>query len=527
MVDAYTDFGMDGQKKFRVNGRDVPAAVIPPAPDMNGIQSARDASQFMRGNDSAAVPPPPDVSGFPSFPNASPPPDVSGLPATSRSLPSMPPNVSQKLPVFAALGARNPETGMSFSPLRNPYLSKGGKLLGFVMRMAEGGLAGRAASEEALAQSGGRVNGGVGMGFQAAQQLPFIRAAMMQNAQRGLLENQMLGAQAQLYPQLAMIGAQKNWSEIQKNLAEGQKATAEAGAIPTKQALEQAQTLAAQWKEEPATGLLRNLSTGETLSPSDGGMAILDPQSAAVLGKQPGDRVPLKLALQAKQFVDAGVKTVQANGRSLLVDSAGKTIKDLGTATPVVVNQLGFSQFGQKEGMKAASDQYNTAMGADERLDRMEQAYSKALHGDQQAMLSLLTDHIGMTLGLQKGARITKDILNEAQQSQPWLAALKARFDDRGYLSGATLGPDQMRQMLDLGYEARNRAWQTAFNTSQLYGVQEPPNARAVFSKRDASRRVYDNQQPSGFTVTDPRGVLHTFPTQAGADAFRQAAGIQ
>jgi hypothetical protein len=83
-----------------------------------------------------------------------------------------------------------------------------------------------------------------------------------------------------------------------------------------------------------------------------------------------------------------------------------------------------------------------------------------------------------------------------------------------------------MRQMLDLGYEARNRAWDTAFNTSQLYGVQEPPNARKVFSKRDPNARIYQ-QQSGGVTVTDPRGVTHTFPDQNSANAFKQAAGIQ
>jgi hypothetical protein len=34
-------------------------------------------------------------------------------------------------------------------------------------------------------------------------------------------------------------------------------------------------------------------------------------------------------------------------------------------------------------------------------------------------------------------------------------------------------------------------------------------------------------QQPSGITVTDPRGVVHSFPNQAAADQFKKAAGIQ
>ena len=127
---------------------------------------------------------------------------------------------------------------------------------------------------------------------------------------------------------------------------------------------------------------------------------------------------------------------------------------------------------------------YDTALDADQRLSRMEGAYGKAVNGDQQAMLSLLTDHIGMTLGLQKGARITKDILNEATQSQPWLAKIESRFDNRGYLSGVTLGKDQMSQMLDLGYEARDRSWQSAQDASQMYGVEPPKGAAGIFNKR-------------------------------------------
>lgn len=143
---------------------------------------------------------------------------------------------------------------------------------------------------------------------------------------------------------------------------------------------------------------------------------------------------------------------------------------------------------------ETSDTQFQSAIGADERLNRMEKSYTDAVQNhNQQAMLALLTDHIGMTLGLQKGARITKDIINEAAQSQPWLAGLKAKFDSDGYLSGVNLSPGQMKQMLDLGYSARENAWGGARDTAQLYGVKEPPQATAVYNKRDPNARVYDN----------------------------------
>src|SRR5271167_3252462 len=68
---------------------------------------------------------------------------------------------------------------------------------------------------------------------------------------------------------------------------------------------------------------------------------------------------------------------------------------------------------------KNAGEIYQPARDADQRYERMSADAPHALEGNQQAMLSLLTNHIGMTLGAQKGARITQQILDEAQKSAP------------------------------------------------------------------------------------------------------------
>jgi len=133
---------------------------------------------------------------------------------------------------------------------------------------------------------------------------------------------------------------------------------------------------------------------------------------------------------------------------------------------------------------KQVDPRISTALDADQRLSRMEASYQKAQHGDQQAMLALLSDHLGMTMGLQKGVRLNKDIIQEAQQSQPWLQKMAAKFDDRGYLSGVTLGPEQMKQMLDLGYEARDRAFQGAHDAATTYGQPLPKGFEQVEGRR-------------------------------------------
>lgn len=120
-----------------------------------------------------------------------------------------------------------------------------------------------------------------------------------------------------------------------------------------------------------------------------------------------------------------------------------------------------------------AATAVQTAQTADFRYNSMNSSYPSALKGDQQAMLNLLTNHLGMTMGMQKGARITQAILNEAQNSTPWLAGVKAKFDSRGYLSGLTLTPDQMKSMMDLAVESRKNAWQTAKQAGEQAGVAD------------------------------------------------------
>jgi len=103
---------------------------------------------------------------------------------------------------------------------------------------------------------------------------------------------------------------------------------------------------------------------------------------------------------------------------------------------------------------QAAFKAYAPAMDSAERFNVMAKNYEDATKNhDQQAMLSLLANHLGMTMGLQKGARLTKDIIREAEASRPWLQGMGAKFDKDGYLSGVTLTPQQMSQMLNLGRE--------------------------------------------------------------------------
>lgn len=111
---------------------------------------------------------------------------------------------------------------------------------------------------------------------------------------------------------------------------------------------------------------------------------------------------------------------------------------------------------------KEAGDTYATLQGAIDRQDTMHKNLADVLKGDQQAMISMVANHIGMTLGAQKGARINQAVWNEAVRSAPWIEVVKSQwfhedangdlvFD--GYKTGVTLTAEQARQMVRLADE--------------------------------------------------------------------------
>lgn len=67
----------------------------------------------------------------------------------------------------------------------SPGLTKAGKLVTLLTQGLQGALAGRAAQEQAIIQSGGRRAGGIGTGFEAGYMLPWQRAQAAQKFEQG------------------------------------------------------------------------------------------------------------------------------------------------------------------------------------------------------------------------------------------------------------------------------------------------------------------------------------------------------
>ena len=123
----------------------------------------------------------------------------------------------------------------------------------------------------------------------------------------------------------------------------------------------------------------------------------------------------------------------------------------------------------QSKGIEA---QRTTAIQGDSLLRTMLASADKAKSGDQQAMLSILSNHIGMTQGAQVHGRITQKIIDEAAQSAPWLQNVTKKWGPNGYLQGVTLSPQQVDQMVELGKLRRDVMWQQAAQTAEAAGIQ-------------------------------------------------------
>lgn len=95
---------------------------------------------------------------------------------------------------------------------------------------------------------------------------------------------------------------------------------------------------------------------------------------------------------------------------------------------------------------------FGTYQQSQSRMDVMQQSYEEAIKdpGNSQAMLNLTANHLGMTMGLQPGARMNQAIINEAIKSGYLDERIQAHFGPDGYLTGVVLTPRQMKQMLDL-----------------------------------------------------------------------------
>lgn len=234
----------------------------------------------------------PDFSGMTSDNEIQPPPapepDVAPPPLQMPQQQAPAPQVTQQQPGdVSGIGALTQVPQQDQGAPKLAGETKGHKLLRILMGAGYGAAAG----------AGQRT---FGEGFQQSQMLPL-------QIQHQQLQNQAALQTLPFLRQAQIAGIQKNLAEAGKSTAEGQKAQAEVQGMPIKQALEQAQTEAANYKDDPNLGLI-DLRNKQPVNPA--GFAPLTADEARVLGKQPGDRVPLKLKNIANEIAMRGITNV-------------------------------------------------------------------------------------------------------------------------------------------------------------------------------------------------------------------------
>lgn len=120
--------------------------------------------------------------------------------------------------------------------------------------------------------------------------------------------------------------------------------------------------------------------------------------------------------------------------------------------------------------VRKAQNSFDLSRNLAYRMDLAAQALQRN-PADQQAMFSILSNHIVMTTR-QPGSsmRPSKPLFDEAVSSLPAADNLMKRFDENhGLLQGIVLTPDQVRQMVDLAHERVQSDQQTLGQVKQDY----------------------------------------------------------
>jgi hypothetical protein len=453
-----------------------------------------------------------------------------------------------------------------------PGLTTGQKAQVLIGSMLKGALAGRASSENAVIQSGGRRSGGAGLGFMAGMEEPARETMTQQAVQRGGLENQQLANQVQFSPALNFLkllqgqaDVGKAASEATKNTAEAGKATAETGAIPTKMALESAQTEAANYKEDPNLGLI-DLRTKQPVNPS--AAAPLTAEEANVLGKNEGDRVPLKLKNTANEIVNRGYTTVNTeqgvyehkrgtagpgqrlgnNPRDITLDtpvgaldsSTGKQVmvtkKDIignpgryqpvsaDVSTPVIKQTL----------KEYASTKPNTAGGTlianntaiahlgllSDAIDALGNKNTKLFNSLRQKYNEQTGSTVGATFDTVKQAVSGELAKVTGSLSQGEQEAIKGPLDKSNSPQALKAAVVSAVQIMDGKIGALHQHYVDI--------MHEEPDAPLISPEAQKVRdRLLGGQGGGQIQVKDPTGGIHTFADQTSADRFKKLAGIR
>ena len=158
----------------------------------------------------------------------------------------------------------------------------------------------------------------------------------------------------------------------------------------------------------------------------------------------------------AKNIPEGGKQLYEASREAHRTESKAKLDRQVASLAGAIQRMDIVEQRAIKREARKDIRQYQTVeFGARDRLNIMERTLERIKKDPTQAAqgdVLLVANHIGMTLGLQKGARITRAIWEEAKRARPWYQSVIVTFTG-GALTGASLSSQQRQQMVSLAQE--------------------------------------------------------------------------
>ncbi len=155
---------------------------------------------------------------------------------------------------------------------------------------------------------------------------------------------------------------------------------------------------------------------------------------------------------------------------------------------------------------------FQPALDAETRLSVMQK---DAADVSGQSDISLLFNHIGMTLGAQKGARITEAEISRAIGARSLPQGIMAYWDSVS--KGQFLSPAQRTEMVKLGENMRREMWIRARAQAKQAGIlDEPPQHPDLpyLAPTGGAAPSGGTGQPSGKSY--PRAIVAKYATEQG-----------
>ena len=212
-------------------------------------------------------------------------------------------------------------------------------------------------------------------------------------------------------------------------------------------------------KYDSSTDRIIDLNTGKSYSPTD---PNLPPDVASIFDG-------VKRALKNKSITTSGIhtymikrgdQTVPVQVETVTTKSVGGSGNGAGLSHSAVSHQGGVVGEGApigyvdspeyKAAVKQNTDAKNAFNSAATNLRLMAKTAPEARRGNGAAQVGIISAYLKTVVGGQgTGVRITKPEWDAVSKTRPWMQGIKATFSPDGVMTGASISPEQVNQMVN------------------------------------------------------------------------------